>query len=199
MPSLGKLWLLTSLMTFLCLGCAESPSYRGEAIADPKPAPSLQGTNWDGEPYELANQQGKVAVVFFGYTFCPDVCPLALAKLKKVARDLGDHARDLEVVFVSVDPHRDTVEKLAAYVPNFNPDFVGLHLDFDAMTRMSEAWDITVQYGQPKDGPGSNSFYYVDHTGSYFLINQKGELVIKHPPNASSDDLLADVHALIKE
>lgn len=162
-----------------------------------KPAPPLVAVNWDGEPFSLAEQQGKVVVVFFGYTFCPDVCPFALHKMKQIRRALGEHGDRLAVVFVSVDPHRDTVEKLAGYVPNFHPEFYGLRLEFDELDTVKDDWGLTVQYGQPKDGPGTDSYYYVDHTGTYFVIDPEGRMRLEFPPNASVDDLLPDIEVLL--
>ena len=175
---------------------AESP-FVGETVVDPVVAPALVGTNWDGTPFDLANLQGKVAVVFFGYTFCPDVCPFTLAKMKQIYQQLGDRSEELAVVFVSVDPHRDSLEKLANYVPNFDRRFFGVRLEFDELDVVSEDWKLVVQYGQPKDGPGSDSFYYVDHTGTFFLLDREGIVRVRHPPNATAAQLLPDIERLL--
>ena len=179
-------------------GCSPpEPAWSGEVVEPKAAAPELAGVNWDGQPFRLSELRGKVAVVFFGYTFCPDVCPFTLAKLKQVTAKLGDQAEDLAVVFVSVDPGRDTVEKLSRYVPNFDKRFFGLRLDFDEVSTVMEAWDITIQYGQPKEGPGTDSFYYVDHTGTYFVVDREGRLVLKFPPNASADQMFPDIERLL--
>lgn len=193
-----SLWLLVPLL-FLLAACqpAESP-FVGEAVVDPVTAPALVGTNWDGTPFDLAELQGKVAVVFFGYTFCPDICPFTLAKMKQIYGQLGDRAEQVAVVFVSVDPHRDTVEKLSRYVPNFDRRFFGVRLEFHELDLVSEAWELTVQYGQPKDGPGSDSFYYVDHTGTFFLLDSEGRVRVRHPPNATAAQLLPDIEWLLE-
>lgn len=191
---------LRSIGSILFLGglvaCGPTHDWRGEAV-EAVVAPPLEGRNWNGERFSLDQLQGKAVVVFYGYTFCPDVCPFTLAKLKQVKTQLGDSADQLEVVFVSVDPHRDSVEKLASYVPRFDDSFYGLRLEFDELETVQEDWDITVQYGQPKDGPGTDSYYYVDHTGTYFLIDPAGHLRVTFPPNAKAEDLAADLQALI--
>lgn len=180
-------------------GCAteEEPTFRGQVVETPEPAPPLEGVDWTGEPFRLESEEGKVAVVFFGYTYCPDVCPFALAKMKQLRARLGEEADDLSVVFVSVDPDRDTVAKLADYVPNFHPSFHGVRLDMDQLKQVQEDWDLTVQYGQPKNGPGTDSFYYVDHTGNYYLLDRQGRLRVTHPPNATVDQMLPDVETLL--
>ena len=189
-----------TLLLILAAGltaCDPGISFVGKAQDPATAAPELAGVNWDGAPFRLQDQRGKVAVIFFGYTFCPDVCPFTLAKMQQIRSRLGDHAQDLAVVFVSVDPHRDSLEKLASYVPNFDSSFYGLRLEFDELDTVIEDWDLTVQYGQPKEGPGTDSFYYVDHTGTYFLVDQQGRLRVEHPPNAKTEDLLSDLQTLL--
>ncbi|MEM7584497.1 MAG: SCO family protein [Acidobacteriota bacterium] len=180
------------------LGCQPAQQWNGTELEPPAPAPGLAGLNWNGEPFELADHAGKVAIVFFGYTMCPDVCPFTLAKIKGITQQLGTSAEDLAVVFVSVDPHRDSVERLARYVPNFNSEFFGLHLDTDQVDALKSTWDVTVQYGQPKDGPGTDSFYYVDHTGTYFIVDRQGQLRLTFPPNATAEQMVPDLEALLE-
>jgi protein SCO1/2 len=145
------------------VGCRPVQNFNGEVVDPPREVP-LVGTNWNGDPFDLSSQKGKVSVVFFGYTFCPDICPFALADMKNLYRELGDRAEEVSIVFVSVDPHRDSVEKLSRYVPNFDPRFYGLRLEFGELEQVQEDFEVAVQYSQPKDGPGTDSFYYVDHT-----------------------------------
>ncbi len=186
-----------ALIAGLVAACQPATSWIGTAVDPAKPAPVLTGINWNGEPFDLSEQVDKVAIVFFGYTMCPDVCPFTLAKIKQVVDQLGDQADDLAVVFVSVDPYRDSVERLARYVPNFNPGFYGLRLDTDQVDALKSDWDVTVQYGQPKDGPGTDSFYYVDHTGTYFIVDRQGQLRLTFPPNSTAADMAQDLSVLL--
>lgn len=187
--------LSATLAVLLASACSHSQKFNGEVVESPKPAPPLSGVNWDGKPFNLTEQRGKVAVVFFGYTYCPDVCPFTLAKMKQLYAQLGDRAKDVAVVFVSVDPQRDTVEKLSKYVPNFDRRFYGLRLDEVVAT--VDRFDSVVQYGQPKDGPDTKSFYYVDHTGTFFVIDREGLLRLKFAPNATVDQMLPDIQKLL--
>jgi protein SCO1 len=190
--------LLCWLGLVAAAGCGESgPRFHGEAVEPLAAAPELAGVNWDGERFRLADLDGRVAIVFFGYTFCPDVCPFTLAKLKQLYARLGDRAGDLAVVFVSVDPRRDSVEKLASYVPNFDRRFYGLRLEADELAAVQEDWDVIVQYGQPREGPGTDSFYYVDHTGTYFVVDRDGNLRLTYPPDVDVETLLPDIEALL--
>ena len=188
---------LASFLVLAALGCQPAARLGGDVVEPPVPAPEVSGTNWDGRPFRLADVRGKVAIVFFGYTYCPDVCPFTLAKLKQLHARLGPRADDVAVVFMSVDPHRDTVEKLSQYVPNFDHRFFGVRLDTDELDVAIEGFDLTVQYGQPKDGPGTPSFYYVDHTGTYFVIDREGRLREKFPPNATVEEMLPDIETLL--
>ena len=85
-----------------------------------------------------------MAVLFFGYTYCPDVCPFTLAKMKQMVGQMGDAGDDVAVIFASVDPHRDTIEKLANYVPNFDTRFIGLRLDFDEIEAIKDDYGLSV-------------------------------------------------------
>lgn len=200
--ALSRLGAAVALVALVLAAGCQKPSrdWFGSEVLDPQPAPPLIGTNWDGEPFALSELQGKVAVIFFGYTYCPDVCPFTLAKMKQIYSKIGDEAaEDLEVVFVSVDPHRDKIEKLAQYVPNFDERFYGLRLEFGELEDVQEDWDVTVQYSQPKDGPGTDSYYYVDHTGTFFVVDRQGRLRLTFPPNARAEQMLPDLEALLEE
>jgi protein SCO1/2 len=181
----------------LAAACAPSHKFNGQVLDADAAPPRLVGVNWDAKPFDLADLKGSVAVVFFGYSYCPDVCPMTLAKMKQVVSRLGDRADDLAVVFVSVDPYRDSVDKLADYVPSFDQRFYGVRLEQEQLDKVQEEFGLAVQYGQPKDGPSSDTFYYVDHTGSYFLFDRSGALRLRHPPNATVDEILPDLEALL--
>jgi protein SCO1/2 len=187
---------LAVLGLLVVTGCQPVQNFNG-TVVDPPRELALKGTNWDGEPFDLSSQQGKVSVVFFGYTFCPDICPFALADMKTIYRELGDQAEDVSIVFVSVDPHRDSLEKLSRYVPNFDRRFYGLRLEFGELETVQEDFEVTVQYSQPKDGPGSDSFYYVDHTGTFFVFGRDGKLRLTYPPKTKAETMLPDIRALL--
>ena len=129
-PSSGARWatLWAALAALQLLGCDPSHKFKGTRVDPPTDAPEIVGVNWDESDFRLSDLQGKVIVLFFGYTYCPDICPFTLSRMKQLEVQLEALASDLEVVFVSVDPERDSSERLAGYVPGFKPDFFGLHL-----------------------------------------------------------------------
>jgi len=181
-----------------CMSGTPHRSWNGTPVEPATSAPHLVGVNWDGEPLDLAQLQDRVRIVFFGYTFCPDVCPFALAKMQQLYRALGPRADDVAVVFVSVDPKRDTVAKLSRYVPGFDRRFYGVRLAPDVLDRVADDFGITVRYGRPPDG-GDGNRYFVDHTGTFFVIDRRGNLRLTFPPSARAGDLLPDIEALLED
>jgi len=146
----------------------------------------------DGKPRTLADFRGKVVLLSFGYTHCPDVCPTTLAKFAEVRRLLGAEGERVQGVFVTIDPERDTAELLRAYVPAFDPTFVGLRgteAQTDAVTKAFHANYQIVQYQ-------GNTL--VDHTASTYIIDAAGVPRVLSPYDQSARALADDVLALLK-
>ena len=120
----------------------------------------LRLTGHDGKPRSLADFRGKVVVVSFGFTHCPDVCPTTLADLASAMKRLGDDARRVQVLFVTVDPKRDTEELLRQYVPAFSADFIGLRGDAAATEKVTKDFRVYAHERPGKDG----AEYTVDHS-----------------------------------
>ena len=138
----------------------------------------------NGKPFTKANLQGKWSLVFFGFTHCPDVCPTTLAMLNAAQKLLPDELKNsTQVIMVSVDPARDTVEKMASYVPYFNPAFIGVTGDFIQI--LSFAGNLNAAF--QKVMSGDKDSYVVDHSANIFLINPHGDYqgFFKPPFNAS--------------
>lgn len=193
--TMSMAWALPALL--LVASCRPSEHFNGQVVEPGGSPPQLVGVNWNGRRFDLKDLRGKVVVVFFGYTFCPDVCPFTLAKLKQIYADLGKEAEGLETVFASVDPQRDTVEKLAGYVPYFDRRFYGLRLEPNEVDQASRAFGLTVQYGSPKGGIETDTNYFVDHTGTFFVIDREGTLRLKFPPNVAVDVMEPDLRKLL--
>jgi protein SCO1/2 len=132
----------------------------------------LRLTGHDGKPHSLAEFRGKVVVVSFGYTHCPDVCPTTLSDLAASMKLLGDDARRVQVLFVTVDPERDTPQLLAQYVPAFNPTFLGLYGDAAATAATAREFKVLYQK-QPGSTPGS---YAMEHSAGTFIFDPQGRL-----------------------
>jgi protein SCO1/2 len=154
---------------------------------------SLDLTDHTGQRRTLADFKGKVVAVFFGFTHCPDVCPTALAELASVARELGPDAGRLQVLFITVDPERDTPQVLAKYVPAFDPTFLGLYGTLDETTRTAKEFKIYFQKQPTKDGS-----YTVDHSAGTYIFDTQGRLRLFSQHGAGAPALLHDIRALLK-
>jgi len=175
-------------ITLLLTGCSEPSRFISTDLSTVDWGKDFSLTDHHGKPARLADFRGKVVVMFFGYTQCPDVCPTTLSNLRETMALLGPEATRVQVLFVTVDPARDTPALLAQYVPAFHPSFIGLYADEKAIA--ATAKDFKVFYAkQPGKTPES---YSVDHsTGSYvFDPNGKLRLLLRHgeaPANVATD------------
>ncbi|HTE14285.1 MAG TPA: SCO family protein, partial [Burkholderiales bacterium] len=147
-----------------------------------------------GKSRTLTDFQGKVVVIFFGFTQCPDVCPTTLAEMAKVVKELGTDGEKVQVLFVSVDPERDTRELLKQYVTAFHPSFLGLSGDADATTRAAKEFKVYVQKQPTKTGG-----YTVDHSAGTFIMDQQGRLRLFAQYGAGAPILLGDIKTLLKQ
>jgi len=186
------------LLAFLLLLLAACSSYRFHGIPyePPTAAPRIEGTNWDGTAFSISSLQGKVAVVFFGYTSCPDICPTTLAEMRVLHEKLDARAKDVAVVFVSVDPERDSAQRLGEYVPLFNQAFFGIHIEPDPMEGVKKAYGVIAEkvYYNPQD---SASGYSIDHTARLYLIDKAGRLVTSYPYGSPVENIQKDVEHLL--
>ena len=147
-----------------------------------------------GNPRSLADFRGKAVVVFFGYTQCPDVCPTTLATLAEAMKTLGKDADRVQVLFITVDPDRDTPELLSKYVPAFDPRFLGLRGDAEETARTAKEFRILYQK-QPGTSPGS---YTMDHSAGTFIFDPQGRLRLYVALAQGPDVFAHDIRELLK-
>ena len=182
------------LAAALLAACGWSgPAFRNTDITGAEWARELSLTDHSGKPRTLADFRGKVVVVFFGYTQCPDVCPTTLAELKSVVEGLGEDGKRVQVLFVTVDPERDTQALLSQYVPAFHPSFVGLRGNADQLAHTAKEFKVFFQ-----KVPGSRpDNYSVDHTAGSFVFDPDGR--IRLFANHGQVGMLAgDIRTLLK-
>lgn len=186
---------LVLLVTAVLAGCDKSGPAGKFKLVDITGANfgrELALTGHDGKPRTLADFRGKVVVIFFGFTHCPDVCPTTLAELALVAKELGKDADRMQVLFVTVDPERDTPEVLRQYAPSFNPSFLGLYGDAEATARTAREFKIFFQK-QPLPGNG----YSVDHSAGTYILDQQGRLRLFAQYGQGAPALLHDIRILL--
>lgn len=146
-----------------------------------------------GKMRTLADFRGKAVVVFFGYTQCPDVCPTTLAALAAAMKKLGPDADRVQVLFITIDPERDTPALLREYVPAFDPRFLGLYGDADATARTAKEFKVIYQK-VPGPTPGS---YTMDHSAGSYVFDPKGRLRLFVSNGQGADVFAHDIHALL--
>jgi protein SCO1 len=150
-------------------------------------------TDHNGQVRTLADFKGKAVVMFFGYTHCPDVCPTTLSEVAQALNIIGDKASKVQVLFVTVDPARDTQSLLAQYVPAFNPGFLGLYGDEAATAKVAKDFRVFYQKHQKK---GAKS-YDVDHTAGTYVFDQSGKLRLFMSYGQGAEKIAQDLQALL--
>ncbi|HEY9024442.1 MAG TPA: SCO family protein [Burkholderiaceae bacterium] len=151
--------------------------------------------DFDGKPRTLADFKGKVTVVFFGYTQCPDACPTTMAELSGILKTLGPEASKVQVVFITVDPSRDTPALLKNYVTNFRPDFVALRGDETQTKQIIKDFKLIVE-----KVPGKTpETYTIDHTAGTYLFDPQGRVRLFASQSLDPALLTDDIRALLAE
>ena len=189
---------LAALLGALLLAACDAggPKFKSTDITGVDYGKELSLTDQNGKLRTLADFRGKVVVLFFGYTHCPDVCPTTLAELAQVMKTLGADADRVQVLFVTVDPERDTPAILSQYVPAFDPRFLGLYGDAAATQRTAKEFKVFYEIRKGAT-PGE---YTVDHSAGTYVIDTKGRLrLFVAYDRIGTDDLAADIRTLLRE
>lgn len=180
------------LLGLLLAGCSPQPAtYNATDITGATFARDFKLTDHTGQTRTLADYRGKVVMLFFGYTFCPDVCPTTMGEAAAALKLLGDDAARVQVLFVTLDPERDTQELLSKYVPGFDPRFVGLRGDRAATDAAVKEFRLFAS----KVGEGPN--YTLDHTAGSYLYDTSGRVRLFAAYGIGPQKLAADLKALL--
>jgi protein SCO1/2 len=171
-------------------------TFRSGLFDPPRVAPELDLEGSNGARVHLRDYAGKVVVLEFGFTFCTQVCPVTLAHLSQVFKQLGDDARDVQVVFVTVDPKRDSAERLAQYLASFHPSFVGATGTPKELQAVRDAYGIMAEEVIPKN---AELGYEVNHSSFIYLVDRGGRLRALVPFGKPVDDIVNDIKFLLKD
>ena len=174
---------------FVVLPMFRPHAFHGAVIQSSTSAPAVDLTASTGEQVSLADYTGKVVVIYFGYTFCPDVCPTTLAKLDRALDLMGDEADEVQVIMVSVDPQRDTPEALRDYMGYFDPSFIGLTGTDDEIASVATVYGV---YFQAQEGSAATG-YLVDHTATLMVVDKEGYLKLVLPSDVTAEDIADDL------
>ena len=183
------------LVLAVAAACATPHRFHGIAETPPRQAPDLALLDQTGRPFRLEAFRGQVVLVYFGYTACPDVCPTTLAQLTEVRRRLGPDAARMQVVFVTVDPERDTPEVIQRYLAAFDPSYLGLRGGAAELAPVLQRYQVTAT---KRALSNSALGYSVDHTAFTVVIDGAGWLRERLPYGAPIEDVLDDVQYLLR-
>lgn len=151
-------------------------------------------TDFDGKPRSLSGFKGKAVVLFFGYTHCPDVCPTTLSDLAAALRQMGKDAGRVQVLFVTIDPERDTPQILKQYVPSFDPGFLGLYGNALETKKVADEFHVVYRKVQIED---SMKHYAMDHTAGCFVFDPSGRLRIRMEYGEKPAEMARDLESML--
>ena len=198
-----KPWMLGVLVLIIAsaavgatsLTSSDAHEWNGMAYQPPRELEGITLTDTNGEELSLRDLQGKPVLLYFGYTYCPDFCPATLTDFQRVKQDLGEDGDDVAYVMVTVDPARDTTERMKEYLEFFDPAFIGLTGSADEVTTAKQAFGITSI--DQEATPEADGFYFVDHSTQTYLLNQDGDLILEYPWGTQADAITEDVAHLL--
>lgn len=182
------------ILALLSWSCRSSDSFLGTVMPE-TPVPDFALTDQYGQPFTLSGHSGKVKIFFFGYTFCPDVCPLTLSTWKRVQEKLEDDAEKVTFVYVTVDPERDSQEKLKTHLAVFSDDFIGLTGSPEALSEVYASFGVLAEKVKVSD---SAAGYLVNHSTRMFVVDQTNMLRLLIDHDAPVDNIVHDIRLLLK-
>jgi protein SCO1/2 len=187
--------LLVGLVLLCGLACRSTDTFRGTEMPETPIADfALQDQN--GQTFKLSDHRGKVVPFFFGYTFCPDVCPLTLSTWKRANDALGADAAQVKFVYVTVDPQRDTPEKLKTHLAVFSSDFIGLTGSPEALKEVYADFGV---YAEKVNVAASAAGYLMNHSTRMFVVDQNSALRLLIGHDAPVEDVVHDIRLLLNE
>ena len=193
--AISAMVLLASLVVLGgCFG--DDENWNGKDISGLMPELAFELTGTSGDTITAEQTDGQIRLLFFGFTSCPDICPATLQKLSRAVKDLPEALRtDTQIVFVSVDPQRDTPERIDSYVSFFSDRAIGLTGEEPALRELSKRYRTTFGYDEP-DAEGN---YNVSHSGAVYVFDREGKARLLIRPELSVEDIRTDLVALAEE
>ncbi len=198
MIKLAKIYLLFTLLVLVACTKADHAEknelvpINAIDISWQHPQPNFNLLDSGGTLHNLTDYRGKVVIAFFGYTHCPEVCPTTLADLAQTMRLLGQDASQVQVLFITLDPERDTPEVLSKFIPSFDPTFVGLYGDAQATAKAAKSFGVNYQKQMDKFGG-----YTLDHSDGTYLIGKEGKSLWLSRYGQRPDLLIQDIKLLL--
>jgi protein SCO1/2 len=189
----SALALLGVLFLAAAAGAAEETGLKAGVFSPPRAAPAFSLRGSDGTPLELGRYRGKVVILGFGFSSCPDVCPITLATLAQARKKLGAQASEVQVVYITVDPERDDAQRLRDYLAGFDKTFLG------GTGTPEQLAAVRNEYGIAATRRTAGESYAFDHSSYTYLIDRGGNLRALMPYGQSADDYVHDLQLLLKQ
>jgi len=189
--------LFAALMLALLAGCSgDQQNWNAKSISGLMPELSYELTDTSGKTVTAEDTDGNIRLMFFGFTSCPDICPTTLQKLARVVKNLPEPTRqDVKIIFVSVDPERDTPERIKSYVEFFSDSIIGLTGSEKNLRELSKRYRTTFGY----EAPNEDGNYDVSHSSAVYVFDRDGEARLLVRPGQSTEALIADLKALASQ
>lgn len=168
--------------------------YQGSLIEPALPAADFSLIRPDGSTFTLSERRGQVVVMFFGYTHCPDICPTTLVEYQNIIAALGEDTAAVDFLFITVDPERDTPDKMGAYVQFFSPHIIGLSAERPVLEAVWKSYGVY----QQRQEAGSAAGYLVDHSTRMYVVDQLGNLVLTYPFGFETEKIIQDLQHLVR-
>jgi protein SCO1/2 len=188
--------LILGIMIVALTGVSYAQSQLKSGVFEPpRAAPDFSLPSSRDAQFTLSQQRGKILVLGFGFTNCPNVCPMTLANLAQVNKNLGVLASQIQVIYVTVDPERDNTARLGEYLAKFNADFIGISGSAEQLSNVRQAYGIIAKKELKKNGMD----YDVHHSSYIYLIDRAGLLRALVPFGKTADDITHDIKILLQE
>jgi len=168
--------------------------FHGTVIQSPEQAFDFTLTDVNGD-VSLSDYRGKLVLIYFGYTFCPDICPATLANVAQALRTMDTKADDVQLIMISLDPERDTPKKLAEYVAHFHPSFIGITGSKEQLDETASLYGIFYE----KTEGTVNTGYMIDHTATLLVIDREGYLKLVFPFGVTAAEIADDLKYMLRQ
>jgi protein SCO1 len=209
MSLLALVAVVTASMAAFVVSRSTSPTFHGTDLGPGIPAHEFTLQDTRGEAASLSDFRGRPVLMFFGYTHCPDVCPLTLGKLRLALEQAGERARAVQVLLVTVDPEMDTADRMREYLSNFDPGFVGLTGTRAQLEAVTRAYGVYAgEAPPPAHGPHDDSHAghgahppaprLIDHTSQVFGIDRRGNFRLLWGSDVTAEQIAEDIQKLLK-
>lgn len=195
---LGFVILLIGLILVVtgCQVLGAGYEFKGNVFDPPAPLPDFELMDTSGQPFHLSDLEGDIALIYFGYTFCPDVCPLTMVDVRDALSGLETGQERVQVVFISVDPERDTPGVLSGYLAAFDSNYIGLTDDYEKIQEIMTPYGA---FAQKEEVTDSAAGYLVSHTSRVYLVSPERELLLTYPFGFEAEDLRSDLTHLLRQ